>query len=72
MRIDPKNFSLDANERHVIAEALKLYAAGRTARANAHRRRANGGPISDRSRDIVEQAEMKAARAEDLIAILTA
>jgi hypothetical protein len=63
MRIDPKNYSLDANERHVILAALACYAATCTRNAKRHVSAAHTEAAQAR----IDRAEMAAARAQDLL-----
>lgn len=66
MRIDPKTFTLDANERHVIEQALKCYVM--------QRKRFLGRFVGNPTHQTVEsnqRAEMQIERAHDLLRAMT-
>lgn len=69
MRIDPKTYTLDANERHVICQALAMYRDAKVRRLAAIGR--SSSTDLDSLRRSRECADMHLARAEDLLAALS-
>lgn len=68
MRIDPKDFRLDANERRVLVNALGPRIDKLT--ADIERKRKLSGAWKDRQRLEIESLENERARAEDLLGAL--